>query len=307
MTDIDRRLDKLSPAKRRLLEQLLDKKRKAAAAEDAIINEGDFAFDGDKLRDKEEVRRFYDSVSRQLNQADFARFSIFLNYGYVPNDNPQHSPVELPAQTLNKNTTRLILELIGDCELTPQSTLLDVGCGRGGTIRVIREHFEVGSVMGVDLAPAAIEFCRQTHTYANTRFEIGDAENLPVEDRSIDVVTNVESSHCYPNIGAFYTEVRRVLRPQGRFLYTDLIATEELSEHRQMLKDSGFVIEHRRDITSNVLLSCDETAARNARAFSDANDSGIMGNFLGLPDTGLYSAMKNGYQKYMLYRFCKQL
>ena len=48
-----------------------------------------------------------------------------------------------------------------------------------------------------------------------------DAENLPFDDASFDVVINVESSHCYPHIDRFLSEVRRVLAPGGCFGIVD--------------------------------------------------------------------------------------
>merc|ERR1719460_1375102 len=49
-------------------------------------------------------------------------------------------------------------------------------------------------------------------------FVQGDAENLPFPDASFDIVVNVESSHTYPHFDRFVAEVRRVLRPNGRFV-----------------------------------------------------------------------------------------
>jgi phthiocerol/phenolphthiocerol synthesis type-I polyketide synthase E len=71
------------------------------------------------------------------------------------------------------------------------------------------------SVTGIDLALEAVAFCRRTHQNPLVRFEVGDAENLP-----FDVVTNIESSHTYPNLRAFFVQVKRVLAEGGWFLYT---------------------------------------------------------------------------------------
>ena len=100
--------------------------------------------------------------------------------------------------------------------------MLDVGCGRGGTAALIAERFDA-DVTGVDLSPEAIAFCRRMHDSPRMRFEVGDAEHVPVDDRAFDVVTNVESSHTYPNLRAFFAEVSRVLVSGGVFLYTDLL------------------------------------------------------------------------------------
>jgi ubiquinone/menaquinone biosynthesis C-methylase UbiE len=45
---------------------------------------------------------------------------------------------------------------------------------------------------------------------------------MPFPDASFDAVINVESSHCYPSMGRFLSEVHRVLRPRGSLLFADL-------------------------------------------------------------------------------------
>jgi len=97
-----------------------------------------------------------------------------------------------------------------------------------------------------------------------------------------------------------------VLRPGGRFLYTDLMATELVEANVERLEGLGYSVERRRDITGNVLLSCDETAATHARAFIETNDDEIMSNFLAVPGSRLYDDMKNGNTRYMLFTLRKE-
>ncbi|MFT3775979.1 MAG: class I SAM-dependent methyltransferase [Minicystis sp.] len=322
--DLASRLAKLSPEKRRLFE-LLEKKRAPAPPPapvhdggspgkpgsapmppgEAIISRDRFDVEAEHGVDQRDLRAFYDTVTGQLDASPFAEHAIFLNYGYTPDDNPSLSRVTLPENCLNKNCTRLVLELFGDCPLSPADRVLDVGCGRGGLAFVLRRYFTAGPYLGVDLSPAAIAFCQRTHRYPDTRFVAGDAQHLPAEDASFDVVTNLESSHGYPDVHAFFREVARVLRPGGHFLYTDLIPVDRVASHLGALRDLGLHVEHERDITSNVLLSCDETAATHARAFRQENDRGIMDVFLGVPSSRLYQDMKTGRQTYSMYSFVR--
>jgi SAM-dependent methyltransferase len=316
MSDLDDRLAGLDPARRALLLRLMRERRgesrgaqEPAGARDSAADAADrpaidrerFSFDGDKLRDKGEVRRFYDAVSAQLDGGDLRAFSRFLNFGYVPNDNPSFAPVAVDVK-LGRNPVRLVLEVIGDCPLQPHHRVLDVGCGRGGTVWVLRNLLAVGPIRAIDLAPRAIAFCRAEHRFPDTEFHVGDAEALPFADASFDVVTNIESSHCYPRVERFYAEVARVLRPGGWLLYTDLFVADEIDARLAALAAAGLVLEHRRDITSNVLLSCDETAAIHARAFAQTNDRELMADFLGAPNSVLYEALKNGTQRYLVVR-----
>jgi phthiocerol/phenolphthiocerol synthesis type-I polyketide synthase E len=182
--------------------------------------------------------------------------------------------------------------LLRDCRV------LDVGCGRGGTVALLAETF--GAVAtGVDLSPEAIAFCRTTHGHG-TQFEVGDAEHLPFDEVSFDVVTNIESSHTYPNLRSFFIEVRRVLVNGGLFLYTDLLPVPRWDEVRLLLDSLGLQMESERNITANVLLSCDEVAANRARAFGGSSD--MIDNFLAVPGSGVYEQMHSGAWEYRIMR-----
>jgi phthiocerol/phenolphthiocerol synthesis type-I polyketide synthase E len=227
---------------------------------------------------KATFQRFYDSVSDQLDATPFGDFSFFLNYGYQVDLGAQCAVVELPEHCLNRNSVKLVLETIGNCPIEGRC-VLDVGCGRGGTVETLIRFFEPTRVVGLDLSPAAIAFCRRAHRHPQLRFEVGDAENLPFPDASLDVVTNIESSHSYPNLFTFYTEVYRILELNGHFLYADVLPVAQRRECLAYFRDLGFAIEQDRDITNNVLRSCDEIARSRVGAFSSANDPQLMANF----------------------------
>ena len=253
---------------------------------------------------KAEYRRFYDAVTNQLDTTIFGQFSFFLNYGYRPDHHPHHAVVEVPEHYINKNSVRLVLELIGDCPLDGRR-VLDVGCGRGGTVHVVKTMFDARSITGLDLSPQAIAFCRRTHADPKVSFFEGDAEQLPYQDAAFDIVTNVESSHSYPDIGAFYSSVFRVLAPGGSFLYTDLQPVEQMDANLRLLQRLGFILERDTDVTPNVLLSCDEIARTRVQAFDATNDSTLMQNFLATPESQVYAEMKSGRWQYRILRLTK--
>lgn len=329
MPEITKRLAGLPSEKRQLLEKLLGRNEvacttaSAEAADPAPAAKASFP----KVRDvkipqragspgltltmgssadevKEGFRRFYDGVSTQLDSSVFGDFSFFLNYGYVPDLSRRFSRVELPEHFINKNSVRLVLEVIGDADVNG-CRVLDVGCGRGGTVYVLNQFFQPASIIGLDLAPAAIAFCRRVHKYPLVLFEEGDAEQLPFEDGSFDVVTNIESSHSYPNIKKFHSEVFRVLAPGGRFLYTDVHPVVQWEEYVPFLQHLGFRLERDTDITVNVLLSCDEVAKSRVGAFDRGNDPALMRNFLATPDSEVYVEMSRRRWKYSILRLSK--
>ena len=146
MPDVTTRLAELTPEKRLLLERMLDQKRETPAvrrptrsllASPQLPSTPPGSQEGDV---KAEYRRFYDAVNRQLDAGEFGNYSFFLNFGYVPIEGPHRSRIDLPEHYLDKNSVRLILELVGDCPVAG-CTVLDVGCGRGGAIAVINRFF----------------------------------------------------------------------------------------------------------------------------------------------------------------------
>ncbi len=335
MADLSKRVDELSPDKRKLLEQLLKSKQSThqsqaprpafkppaafgqppGQAVGGELNAAAAPTDGDLLtleygssaaETKANYRRFYNQVSQQLDSNTFGQFSYFLNYGYVPDSSPTFSVVELPDYFMNKNSVRLVLELIGDCDLKDRR-VLDVGCGRGGAVQVINQFFAARSITGLDLSPNAIAFCKTRHRYDGVSFYEGDAENLPFADGAFDVVTNIESSHSYPNLHQFYSEVYRVLAADGYFLYTDLLSGEQIKEELIFLRRLGFSVERDHDITANVLLSCDEIASTRAQAYDTRNDSQLMENFLATPGSQVYEQMRHGVWSYRICKLHKNL
>lgn len=315
MVEVSKRIAELTPQKRALLERLLtvparppfeDIRAEQPATPPAPVSLPlDFGSAGRPDEVKDGWKRFYDAVSAQLNATEFGRFSFFLNYGYVPDGSPELAAVRLPEHYINRNSVKLVLEVVGDCPVKGRR-VLDVGCGRGGTVHVLTTFYEPEAVTGLDLSDAAIAFCRRAHTDPRVRFLQGDAEELPVEDRALDVVTNLESSHSYPHIQRFYAAVARVLTPSGYFLYTDVFPGQRWTTNLGLLQQAGFVVERDRDITANVLRSSDQIASHRLGAFDGRNDQGLMHNFLGVPGSEVYEEMRSGRWAYRILKLRKR-
>ncbi|HJP38046.1 MAG TPA: methyltransferase domain-containing protein [Gammaproteobacteria bacterium] len=112
-------------------------------------------------------------------------------------------------------------------------SLLDVGCGLGGTGRYLATVFGC-NVSGLDLTE---EYCRiaamlsaRVGLKSKTFFRQGSALAMPFADRNFDIVW---TEHVQMNIAdktGFYNEISRVLRPGGQFVFHDIFAgnNEEL-------------------------------------------------------------------------------
>ena len=301
MGEVDTRLAALSAERRQLLQKLLQSKPGTPAPAPPSDAEP-----GLPAGPKQSCMQFFDTINTQLDRTVFGEFSYFLNFGYIAGGHPERAAVALPEQFVNRNSAKLILEVIGDCGIEGRR-VLDVGCGRGGTAYVLNQFFRPLSFVGLDLSGKAIRFCRQKHRYAGFAFVQGDAERLPFPDQAVDIVTNIESSQSYPDIRAFYREVYRVLSPSGHFLYTDVRPVRQMAEWCGLLETIGFRIESDRDITSNVLLSCDDVARQRRQAYGAAGDDELIGTFLGAPGSPVYQEMRNGNWSYRILKLRKLL
>lgn len=103
--------------------------------------------------------------------------------------------------------------------------VLDVGCGTGTLISVLAGHQNRGRLVGLDYSPTMVVNAQRKFDEMpdERRPEAvqGDAEHLPFEDASFDVLTCCNSFHHYPNQTVAVAEFHRVLRPGGLLLLMD--------------------------------------------------------------------------------------
>ena len=113
----------------------------------------------------------------------------------------------------------------------PGTSVLDVGCGIGGTACHLaqatgaRVHGVTPNAMQLELAR---EHSRDRGLEQRATFSRGTADALPFPDQSFDVVLFFESACHFPDRPHFFSEVSRVLRPGGRVAGEDWIATSGL-------------------------------------------------------------------------------
>jgi SAM-dependent methyltransferase len=114
----------------------------------------------------------------------------------------------------------------------PGETLVDLGCGRGGDVlRAAERVGPAGSAIGVDGNPAMLAAARARAAGAgNVRFALGDLARVPLPDGCADAVVSSCAVNHAPDKEAVYREVRRLLRPGGRFVVSDVVSERQLPE-----------------------------------------------------------------------------
>ncbi len=110
--------------------------------------------------------------------------------------------------------------------------VLDAGSGAGyGAAELARVATRV---VGVDVAPEAVEFARHRYGSGTVSFETASCNALPFEDGSFDLVVGFEVIEHLEDWRGFLREAARVLAPGGRFLVSTpnkLYYTESRGEH----------------------------------------------------------------------------
>lgn len=112
------------------------------------------------------------------------------------------------------------LPILEELEKTDFKDVLDVGCGPGTMLELLSKKYPENNYIGLDLTPKMIEVANAKNL-PNTKFVVGDSENLPFEDESFDAVICANSLHHYPNPQRFFYGVKRVLKPNGILVLRD--------------------------------------------------------------------------------------
>lgn len=225
---------------------------------------------------------------------------IFMNYGYSAEE---ENVLLEKIDEKNRYSIQLYHHTAMGFDVK-EKDILEVGCGRGGGLSYINRYLLPKSVTGVDLNKKAIQFCKKNYRENNNTFVQADAQKLPFDSNLFDIVLNVESSHRYPQVDVFLSEVYRVLKPGGILLFTDFRQKKDLALLDAQIADAQFEFIKKENITENVVKSLtlstpDRTVLIDKMVPFFLKD--LAHNFAGTVDSNTYNRFKDRYFEYVYY------
>ena len=247
-------------------------------------------------------RWWYGRLAQRYTTGDWT----FMNYGYAPATGTAALALE-SADESDRYCIQLYDRVAAPARLA-DADVLEVGCGRGGGASYLARSHRPKNYTGADFSPQAVALCQRRHVgVANLHFAVGDAERLPFSAASFDVVVNVESSHCYGHIERFFSEVARVLRPGGRFAYTDFRTLADMEQiARTLAAMPEFELVEREDITAGVLAALEADDARKRALIAKLVPAGLQhlfGEFAGLSGGEMFTGFRDRTLAYHRFLF----
>lgn len=237
-----------------------------------------------------------------ITKFDKAQEVTFMNYGYTSLNG--EAGLELKEKDEhNRICINLYHTVASQVDLTGKN-VLEVGSGRGGGAAYIKEYLKPETYTGVDISKNVIDFCNKKHDQPGLQFKVGIAESLEFENQTFDAVVNVESARCYADVNAFFREVNRVLVPDGHFLFADMIKEKDYDIVEGELKEAGFEILDKKNISKNVVKALDMDHERRNTLIDSLIPGFLKGGFLefaGTKGTERYNSFASGKMQYWVF------
>jgi tocopherol O-methyltransferase len=194
-------------------------------------------------------------------------------------------------ESVEEATCNLIVEVAQQAQVQPGHRVCDVGCGYGGTARVLVEQYGA-QVTALTVSPAQYDHASSLQPAAtNPTYLLRDWLESGLSPAAFDSVIAIESSEHMADLAGFFAEIARVLKPGGRFVVCAWLSREaprswerrillepicregrlfglgSASEYRQLAQATGLVPVCFQDVTRQVKRTWPICARRVVRGF----------------------------------------
>lgn len=226
---------------------------------------------------------YFDILFTRLEANDPATIQAFgrhVHWGYWPQPDQATGTPEDYAQAA-ETLCRMVCDA---ANIRDGHSILDVGCGFGGTIASLNERFHRLNMVGVNIDARQLDRARRIIQPMNDNrisFELGDACALNRQPESAQVVLAVECIFHFPDRRAFFQGAAQALVPGGRLSLSDLVPPPEavgaltsyysssdpttqqsygridvlcpVEKYRELARDAGLELVHVQNISTHTL------------------------------------------------------
>lgn len=148
----------------------------------------------------------------------------FLNHGYSPSyPEFEDVPFKYQLSLYKKALDGLSLD---------NKTILEVGCGRGGGSKWISDTYNV-NMYGCDITPVHIAVCKKNEK-ENLKYTVANADELPYQAESMDVIFSIEASQAFQNLNKFFERAASIIKNNGTIVILDMYPISNVDRNKMM-------------------------------------------------------------------------
>ena len=128
---------------------------------------------------------------------------------------PMFSAGDAYERFMGRWSRRLAPLFVRFAGIPPDATVLDVGCGTGALTEAVLFEGRAGPVIAIDASAPYVAFARKRFPGRRARFQVGDAQQLPLPLNAVDTTLSLLILNLIPDRDRAVREMLRVTRPGG--------------------------------------------------------------------------------------------